>query len=646
MVVYSGKPDKLVLIKPKQLVTDKIKQYYGDNFIGLDIPDNGKARKDFITDLKETIPAVTKCIICADTEMFKALCHVKKTSGLDGIPCKTDLGIPAFIMPNWISVIYNPVEVQARLGYINQKINEYLNGTYKQIGDDIVHSCVFPKNRLEVKQFLASLHNYNALTCDIETASNHFINLEPKEEEKFKSATHHFSNRLYSIAFAWDKHNGGAFLYANDYKDLLLDFFRTYKGKVIYHNASFDITQLIYHLFMLDLEDYTNMLTGLHCMCRDIEDTMLIAYLAKNSCNKPDIGLKPLSHEYSGNYAEDVSDVTKVEPKKLLTYNLKDVLSTWFVYEKYYPKMVEDNQEKLYKTLFLPSLKTIIETQLVGLRIKKDKLKELSDELQTKYESLLNTVKNNPKVKQLEKITRSELCSKYNKEHKKKQKIPDDFTKESLFNPGSTNQIARLLYDLYALPVLDLTDKGCPACGIETINKLINHAKDDETKELLETLAKLSAVSKILSSFIPAFDRTPVMKDGTKGLYGSFKLGGTKSGRLASANPNLQNLPSTGSPYAKPVKKIFGAPKGYVFIGSDFSSLEDRISALTTRDPNKELVYLEGFDGHCLRAYSYFGNQMPDIHMAEEGDTVYKVTLDDGTVIYCNEEELKELQND
>ena len=136
------------------------------------------------------------------------------------------------------------------------------------------------------------------------------------------------------------------------------------------------------------------------------------------------------------------------------------------------------------------------------------------------------------------------------------------------------------------------------------------------------------------------------MKDGTKGLYGSFKLGGTKSGRLASANPNLQNLPSTGSPYAKPVKKIFGAPKGYVFIGSDFSSLEDRISALTTRDPNKELVYLEGFDGHCLRAYSYFGNQMPDIHMAEEGDTVYKVTLDDGTVIYCNEEELKELQND
>jgi DNA polymerase-1 len=48
-------------------------------------------------------------------------------------------------------------------------------------------------------------------------------------------------------------------------------------------------------------------------------------------------------------------------------------------------------------------------------------------------------------------------------------------------------------------------------------------------------------------------------------------------------------------------------------VGADFSSLEDKISALTTKDPNKIKVYADGYDGHCLRAFAYFGKQMPDI---------------------------------
>jgi len=50
-----------------------------------------------------------------------------------------------------------------------------------------------------------------------------------------------------------------------------------------------------------------------------------------------------------------------------------------------------------------------------------------------------------------------------------------------------------------------------------------------------------------------------------------------------------------------------------LFCGLDFASLEDRISALTTKDPNKLKVYTDGYDGHSLRAYAYFGDQMPDI---------------------------------
>jgi DNA polymerase-1 len=53
-------------------------------------------------------------------------------------------------------------------------------------------------------------------------------------------------------------------------------------------------------------------------------------------------------------------------------------------------------------------------------------------------------------------------------------------------------------------------------------------------------------------------------------------------------------------------------------MGADFASLEDRISALTTKDPNKLKVYTDGYDGHCLRAYAYFKDEMPDIVLTVE----------------------------
>ena len=111
-----------------------------------------------------------------------------------------------------------------------------------------------------------------------------------------------------------------------------------------------------------------------------------------------------------------------------------------------------------------------------------------------------------------------------------------------------------------------------------------------------------------------------------------------------------QNLPSN-STYGKLIKSCVQAPSDWLYVGLDFSSLEDRISALTTKDPNKLKVYLEGYDGHCLRTASYSAEQMPEItaardEIAKPGQT-YKVTYSDGTVEFFNENNplLKELRN-
>lgn len=86
----------------------------------------------------------------------------------------------------------------------------------------------------------------------------------------------------------------------------------------------------------------------------------------------------------------------------------------------------------------------------------------------------------------------------------------------------------------------------------------------------------------------------------------------------------MQNLPS-GSTYGKAVKECFKPPAGWLFVGADFASLEDRINALLTKDSNKLKVYTDGYDGHSLRAYSYWGHLMPEIAQATDEEQCFQV---------------------
>ena len=105
---------------------------------------------------------------------------------------------------------------------------------------------------------------------------------------------------------------------------------------------------------------------------------------------------------------------------------------------------------------------------------------------------------------------------------------------------------------------------------------------------------------------------------------------------------NMQNLPA-GSTFGKLIKKCFKAPEGWLFGGADFSSLEDYISALTTKDPNKLIIYEQGMDSHAFRAMSYFKKQIPEYSLATAGDRCFRVTdskgenhfIKCGTLVSC-----------
>lgn len=637
-LLREGNPTKLLLIKETNMISTSMKSFYGGDYIAVGIPNNTKAtdRYELIKDIQETVTEPYKVVLCADPEMFKTLTGLKST-GKDGIACDSKLG-KCFIIPNWASVLYNPAQ-EPRGKFILERIEEYLNtGISSILGSDVLKNVkyCFLKDRSTYHSAFTELSNHDALCVDIET-----------------TGLHHYNSTIISIAFSWDKHSGIAMEVSNDpqIKDMLKNFFLNYKGKKIFHNATFDTMFLIYHCFMKNLEDWNGMLEGLHCVYNNLEDTRIIAYLALNTCNLISLGLKDLSHEYTGDYAQsDIDNCSNIPLDRLLPYNVTDTCATWYVYEKYKPKMMQDNQGAIYLNLLLPSLKTLTETQLVGFRLNPNKVNDLATFLYNKQYKFECTLNQNIHVINFEEQLKKETVLEYNNTHKKTRKTTEDYKDVWLFNFGSNQQVGKFLYEYLKLPVIETTKTGAPAVGADTLEKLINHTTDDKVKECLTNLYELSKVNKIISAFLKNFTEAPTVGE-SKGLYGSFNLCGTKSGRLSSSEPNLQQLPSTGSPYAKPVKEIFTAPKGYVFCGADQRSLEDHISALITKDKNKLKVYLENYDGHCLRSYSYYTEQMPDIEAkmryADKEGKYFKVTLDDGTIKFFHESdpEFKELVN-
>ena len=576
--------------------------------------------------LDKLLPALdsqgVKYIYVADAQYFKKLVNKPKAEPHIGyaLPCavKGFEHMQVVLGLNYQALVYDPSQ-QSKLNLTLDTLANAVGGTYQALGTDIIHYSEHPETLDEIRAVLEKLHQYPELTCDIEAFS--------------LSA---FEAGIATIGFAWNQHEGISF--ACDYRPfldpediaatglhgyretnwavrfLVKKFLEDYEGKLTYHNAAFDVRSMIAALWMNDPLDRAGMLKGLDILTRDFDDTKIITYLATNSTAGNELSLKAQSHEFAGNYAQDdddIKNVLRIPLHDLLTYNLIDCLATWFVKTKWYSTMVADKQEQLYFDLMLPSLKTIIQMELVGMPMERSRVIEVKAELEKQEQEFLGVIQGHPVISALKLLIQTQKMVAANAKLKVKQHPLSHFA-DVEFNPNSNPQLQQLVYDMMGLPVIDYTDSKQPSTASGTLEKLIHHTTRQDYKDILQALIQYSKVTKILSSFIPAFEKAMDKADGKAYLHGNFNLGGTVSGRLSSSKPNMQNLPA-GSFYGKLIKSCFSAPKGWLMVGADFNSLEDYISALTTKDPNKLKVYLQKYDGHCLRAFSYFPEKLPGI---------------------------------
>ncbi|NQY56005.1 MAG: hypothetical protein HRT86_05860 [Ilumatobacteraceae bacterium] len=598
----------------------------------LDYNAKGKAPAKTV---KECIPVLLRALdglgcevmYVADATYFKSLTGCKKADPNYGyvIKCKWDgfEHINVVLGTNYGSLFHNPLNIP-KLEASLKCLASHVGGYYKEPGEGIIEHAEYPKTYDEIKAFLDSLMDHPEITADFEAFS-----------------LKHYDSGLGTVGFAWDEHNGGAFCidylpleeplpirndkgvevgirYGKQIKNtkirgLLRKFLEGYKGKIIWHNISYDATIAVYNLWMNHLLDRPGLVTGLYHMTKNFDCTKIMSYVATNSCTGNDLGLKAQGQEFAGNYAEDeIHDIRRIPESQLLEYNLVDCLTTWFTRNKNRPIMIADDQEEVYEGILKRTARTIIEMQLTGMPMIPERVQEVKGILQDRADVALANLMGVPELQGFIHSNIKDKIAEDNEKLKTKKRTYAEAAKKCKFNPGSTTQLAKLFYVHMGLPVLDYTKTKKPACGAKTIKKLLNHTSNPAYLKILESIRAFAKVEKILNTFIPAFEKAIDGGDGRVYLFGSFNLGGTFTGRLSSSGPNMQNLPASGE-IGKLIKSCFAAPDGWLFGGADFASLEDYVSALTTKDPNKLKVYLDGYDGHCLRAYSYFKDQMPDI---------------------------------
>lgn len=620
------------LIKRAALKERELEKHYlggldPSKCIGFSLEYGGKKKptatiiKDYLGSLLPALDSLSISVLyCADGEYFKKLTKQSKAEPHLGyvLPCAVDgyehLNVVYGV--NYQSLFYNP-DNQSKLDLSLKTLKDHMQGQYQAIGENIISHAMYPETHSDIANVLASLHREPVLTCDIEAFSLNF-----------------WEAGIGSIGFAWDKHQGVSFLcdYVAQYPEpdpkeglspgyqsenrevrkLLREFFETYEGTLIWHNAGYDLKVIVYSLWMDHLLDYEGMLEGIEVMTRKFEDTKLLTYLATNSCAGNKLSLKEQAHEYAGNYAQsDIDNIARIKRSDLLRYNLVDCLSTWFVFEKHSPTVDADGQRSIYTGLFRPAVKQILQMEMVGMPIHMPAVEHAEKELTKIHDTHWNELQDALEQCGFLKFRRMEEVLEYNNTHVRKQKTEDDY-KDLRLNPGSPKQVAHLLHEFWDFPILDYTETKQPATGTKTLEKLQNHTTNPTKLKVLNALVELTKVDKILTAFIPKFLGAVPVADSTHRLYGSFNLGGTVSGRLSSSKPNLQQIPS-GSTYAKLIKNCFRAPKGFVFGGADFSALEDVVNSLLTKDPAKLAVWEKGFDGHCYRMVRYWPEQFTHI---------------------------------
>lgn len=361
-------------------------------------------------------------------------------------------------------------------------------------------------------------------------------------------------------------------------------------------------------------------------------DGMLAKYLLNEE--KPN-DLKSMVRRYLPEYGDyekqdkfDKIPWDKKEMEPLCHYGCQDTDYTLRLMLFFEKKLIDLGLYNTYRNLIMTASRILTSVEKNGLYVDRVFNQELLDSYLPKIEAAKEAIYNLPKVKKFTKLYNQSKIEKYiakleeeienldprvdkRKIQSREQKIANIragvFTTKKeleLIRPvslGSSVDLPQLMYseEGFNFEVIKKNDSGKPSTDEETLTNLrLTVKKPDSPKAVfLDSLLELRGLEKMYKTYIEGWHEKTQDDDR---LHGRFLIHGTTSGRLSSAEPNAQQIPKTS--VDPNIKKQLVAPKGTLYIASDFSQAELRIMAHLSGDETYLNAFNSGQDPHLAIA--------------------------------------------
>ncbi|HNO64566.1 MAG TPA: DNA polymerase I, partial [Thauera aminoaromatica] len=303
------------------------------------------------------------------------------------------------------------------------------------------------------------------------------------------------------------------------------------------------------------------------------EDTLLESYVLESDKGH-DLGALALRHcglstisydDVTGKGAARIS-FAQVAVDRATEYAAEDADVTLRVHEALSPRLAaEPALDALYRDLELPVAEVLFRMERNGVLIDAAALAQQSDELGRRIMAL--------------EAEAQQLAGQP-------------------FNLNSPKQLAEILFNRQGLPVVKKTPSGSPSTDEEVLEKLA------EDYPLPKKILEHRSFAKLKNTYT---DKLPKMIDPATGrVHTSFGQATAVTGRLASTDPNLQNIPIRTAE-GRRIRSAFVAPAGHRIVSADYSQVELRIMAHLSDDARLLEAFAQGEDVHRATAAEVFG---------------------------------------
>jgi|TARA_E500000075_G_scaffold1570_1_gene1381 DNA polymerase-1 len=412
------------------------------------------------------------------------------------------------------------------------------------------------KNEKEIEDWMKESEEIGEFAIDTETTS-----LDPHTAKLVGIS---ISNRIGNACYIPLNHVSGNNLNEKKVLSVLKNYLEDESIKKVGQNIKFDFIVFYHRGITLN----------------SMEDTMLMSYTldaGKNRHNMDTLSEIHLGHKTikfkdlvgTGKKQLNFSEVDISEAKD---YAAEDADITFRLYKIFSKSLKAEKLLNIYELFEKPLIKILAEMEIKGIKLDKSSLNKLSSKFSTKIQKL---------EKSIFKISKK------------------------IFNIGSTKQLGEIMYNDLKIAALKKTKKGSFATSASVLEDLA--FKGYEFPKLILEWRQISKLKNTYSDALPEY-----INQNTKRVHTSFLLAATTTGRLASSDPNLQNIPIK-SDDGKDIRKAFVSEKNNKLISADYNQVEMRILADLADVKQLKKAFLNNEDIHTLTASQVFGKEINKI---------------------------------